>query len=68
MSTPSTTEPVPRHAYTMAEAAVALGMSRSHLYKLQKAGLIHTIKAAGCRRVRPAEIERFLDSCATNAK
>jgi excisionase family DNA binding protein len=41
-------------AYTVKGAAHAIGLSRSKLYMMMKAGTLRSVKVAGCRRI-PAE-------------
>lgn len=49
-----------RLAYTVAEAARLVGISRSGLYKLIRAGEIETVKIGAARRVTPEAIRAFL--------
>lgn len=53
------TIPVPRYAYSLTEAELASGLSRSSLYRLMARGVFTTIKR-GNRRLVPAEELRRL--------
>ena len=52
--------PAERLAYTMAEAAQALGISRAFAYRLVELGELHTVKIGKCRRVSRDELERLI--------
>jgi excisionase family DNA binding protein len=47
--------------YTVPQAAEALAVSRSTVYRLIAEGLLETIKVRSRTRVRPAAIDRYLD-------
>lgn len=47
-------------AYTVAEAANLLSISRSHLYELIHAGRIQSVKFGRSRRVTAEQIKSFL--------
>jgi len=47
--------------YTIPQAAEALAVSRSTVYRLIAEGLLETIKVRSRTRVRPAAIDRYLD-------
>lgn len=52
---------IARRALRMTEAAHALGISRSAIYDLTRAGLLGYIRlAGGSRRIPLAEIDRFI--------
>ena len=54
------TPTVPRHSYSLDEAAQSLGLSRRTLYHLMDAGKLSTVKL-GKRRLVPAqELERLI--------
>lgn len=50
----------PRFAYTVDEAATALGISRSYLYKLLKTGELKSVRIGASRRITPDAIHDFL--------
>lgn len=50
----------PRLAYTVDEAAAALGISRSQLYKLLKKREIQSVLIGSSRRITPEAIRDFL--------
>lgn len=54
------TEPQPKLAYTVAEAAGLVSMSRSTFYELINAGEIRTIKIRRSRRITHEQLQRFL--------
>lgn len=45
---------------TIAEAAEALSVSRSSIYRLFDAGQLAWVQIGGCRRVTATEIDRFI--------
>ena len=47
-------------AYSPAEAAAALGVSRQHIYKMMSDGRIASAKLGRSRRIPVAEIEALL--------
>lgn len=47
-------------AVSPAEAAALLGISRSKLYELLSRGVIRSVRIGTARRVRVAELERFV--------
>jgi excisionase family DNA binding protein len=47
--------------YTVPQAAEALAVSRSTVYRLIADGLLETIKVRSRTRVRPGAIDRYLD-------
>ena len=49
-------------AYRVAEACSAIGIKRSKLYELIKAGELAIRKADGCTLILRAELERYLGS------
>jgi excisionase family DNA binding protein len=50
-----------KQAYSVAEAATTLGISKTTLYQLIKAGLIHTL-SIGTKTLVPAQaLEDFVD-------
>ena len=51
----------PPLAYSMADAATLMGVSRQHLYNLSYADKLSTVKIGGRRLVRLTEIERLLE-------
>lgn len=56
----ASTNTVPRHAYSLDEAAQSLGISRRTVYELMDAGKLSTVKL-GRRRLVPArELERLV--------
>jgi len=48
--------------YTPAEAAEALGISRSKLYQLLAAGRLESIRIGACRRIPVDALEQFIGS------
>jgi excisionase family DNA binding protein len=49
-----------RRLLTIVEAAEALSVSRSSVYRLFDAGQLAWVQIGGCRRVASSEIERFI--------
>ncbi len=45
---------------TPAEAAQALGISRSKLYDLMRAGVVPSLRIGGCRRVAAVDLEEVV--------
>ena len=43
------------------EIALVLGISRSLVYRLLRTGEIRTVKIGRCARVRPEDLDAFLD-------
>ncbi|PBC78926.1 excisionase family DNA binding protein [Streptomyces sp. TLI_235] len=64
MLTATATRPV---VYTPEEAARVLRISRSKLYQLLADHELGSIKIGRCRRVRPADIEAYIERQATLA-
>lgn len=61
-TTTQSRDDVPRLAYSVAEAAAALGVCRQHLYDLIARGVIRTVKLGDkTRRISAAELDRILD-------
>jgi excisionase family DNA binding protein len=58
--TPKPKFPTPRRLLTIVEAAEALSISRSSIYRLFDAGQLAWVQIGGSRRVATAEIERFI--------
>lgn len=54
--------PPDRLAYSVAEAAELIGLSRSGLYLLVRSGEVASFKIGRARRIRPAAIVAFLDA------
>ncbi len=52
--------PVPRTAYSLDEAAQSLGLSRRTLYDLMDRGQLTTVKLGKRRLVPAAELERLV--------
>ncbi len=50
----------PRRLLTIREAAEALSVSRSSIYRLFDAGQLAWVRIGGSRRVASTEIERFV--------
>lgn len=48
-----------RLAYTTAEAAALLGITRKTIYKLMERGELRTTKIGSCRRVPADEVRRL---------
>jgi hypothetical protein len=55
--------PIPPMAITLREAAAAASISLSSLYLEIKAGRLRVIKVRGSSRVRPVDLEDFVNSC-----
>jgi excisionase family DNA binding protein len=53
------TDTVPRHAYSIAEAARSISLSRRALYQLIEAGALRTVKLGRRRLVPREELERI---------
>lgn len=49
-----------RLAYTIAEAATLLSISRSRLYELIHSGMIQSVKFGRSRRITEEQLHRFL--------
>ena len=49
-------------AYRISEACAAIGVKRSKLYELIKAGRLAIRKADGCTLILKSELERYLDN------
>jgi excisionase family DNA binding protein len=56
---PQQPDPFMRRAYRIREACVALGVSRSTLYKLVAQGKLRLIHLNGCSLVPATEIDRL---------
>ena len=52
---------VERLAYSPAEAAEALGVTRQHIYHLIERGAIRAVKLGRSARIPRAELERLLE-------
>lgn len=57
---PSTVPPVPRFAYSPAEAAEALGICRATVYNLIARGDLRVIKLGRSTRISASELHRLL--------
>lgn len=55
-------ERVDRLAYSPAEAAEAIGISRAKLYELLEAGELRSVKIGRRRLIRAADLESLLDA------
>jgi excisionase family DNA binding protein len=60
-------ESVPRLLLTPEEAARALGVGRSTLFKLLASGELGSVRIGTARRVSLAQLERFVDGLAADA-
>ena len=60
------TVPPPRLLLSVADAARALGIARSHLYLLMDRGLITSVHIGRCRRIPVVELERFVTTLPTS--
>lgn len=58
--TPEPRFPTQRRLLTIVEAAEALSISRSSIYRLFDAGQLAWVQIGGSRRVASTEIERFI--------
>ncbi len=56
---PASAPPPKRLAYTPAEAAALLGITRKTIYKLMERGELRTTKIGSCRRVPADEVRRL---------
>lgn len=57
---PPAQDRTPRLAYSIKDAATALGLSRSTLYKLISTGELRTLRIAGRRLIQAADIDAML--------
>ena len=57
---PPARDRTPRLAYSIKDAATALGISRSTLYRLINEGELRTLRIAGRRLIQAADIEAML--------
>lgn len=64
MSVSPTSEGAPRLLLTPAEAAAALAISRSKLYRLMRAGLVPSVLLGGNRRISVDSLERLVEELA----
>lgn len=48
-----------RFAYSPAEAASKIGVSRKHIYELMTRGELHSVLIGRCRRIPRTELERL---------
>jgi excisionase family DNA binding protein len=53
---------VPRHAYSVQEFCVAVGISESFAYRLLKEGQVRSVLVSGRRLVPAAAIDEFLNA------
>jgi excisionase family DNA binding protein len=58
---------VSKLAYTVAEAASLLSMSRSRLYELIQSGAIESVKFGRSRRITQEQMHRFLQDHAVES-
>ena len=47
------------------EAAAQLGISRAKLYELVAAGILPAVKIGGCRRLRSADLQDYVNRLTT---
>jgi excisionase family DNA binding protein len=57
---PGDRPPVSRLSLSVAEAAEAVGLSKSYLYLAMKEGTLHFVKAGARRLIAVSELEAFL--------
>jgi excisionase family DNA binding protein len=55
-------QPVEKILFRPAEAAIALGVSRSKIYELIAAGMIPSIRLSGSVRIPVAQLRAFIES------
>ena len=56
------TAAVTKKLVSVNEAAAQLGVSRSHIYAMQKAGLIRSAKLLGKTVIAQSEVDRLVDA------
>ncbi len=59
---------VPRVAYSPAEFAEALGVSRQHVHNMIGRGELQSMKLGKARRIPATEIERLLDEASASTR
>jgi excisionase family DNA binding protein len=52
---------------TVKEAAWILQISRSTVYELMYAGVLHSVKIGTCRRIRRSDLENYVQGLAANS-
>ena len=62
ITAPVVAPPLPKLAYNMREAAQALGIGKTTLYKLRATGALPTVEVAGVTLVRAETLAAVLDS------
>ena len=56
-----------RILFRVTEVAGFLGLSRAKTYELMKSGALPSVKVDGCRRIKAADLRRFVDDLPSEA-
>ena len=67
MSSQHGDDQVSRLLYRVADAAVALSLSRAKVYVLINSGALRSVRIDGARRIRAADLEAFVASLGEEA-
>ena len=58
----------PRLLYTPTQAAVLLGLGRSTIYELMKAGALKSVHVGRARRIKPEYLAAFVEGLRADAQ
>jgi excisionase family DNA binding protein len=67
MSSQHGDDQVSRLLYRVADAAVALSLSRAKVYELISSGALRSVRIDGARRIRAVDLEAFVASLGEEA-